>query len=100
MKNLLAIAASLFVAGTFFPAAHADTQPAPKGPPKTMGDQGKLPATRAVSDTLPDQRGPDAPSRATDAVSETGAKKMGDEGRLPATGAVSGSVPKMNTPGN
>ena len=98
MRSLLAIVVSLFAASTIFSAAYADTQPAPKGPPKTMGDEGKLPATRAVSDTLPDQRGPDAPARASDALTETGAKRMGDEGRLPATGAVSGSVPEMNAP--
>lgn len=98
MKNLIAMSACILLAGAALPSANADTSTSTKGPPKTMGDEGKLPATRAMSDKLPEMRGENAPNRASDALSETGSKRMGDEGRLPATGAVSGTVPKMNAP--
>ena len=69
--------------------AFAEDRPSPKEPAKTMGDEGKLPATGTVGGSVPEM-GATAPA-------ETGQRKrMGDEGKLPATGAVSGATPKMN----
>jgi len=72
--------------------AYAQDTPSPKGPPKTMGDTGKLPATGAVGGAVPDMstNPGDAPG--------AGPKKMGDEGKLPATGTVGGAVPTMTPP--
>lgn len=86
MKRFL-IATSLVCGIAVAPALAED--PSPKGPAKTMGDEGKLPATGTVGGKVPDM-GATAPA-------EVGQrKKMGDEGKLPATGAVSGATPKMN----
>src|SRR5690349_10353838 len=91
-------------------SAHAIAQdrPQPKGPPKTMGDQGQLPPTNTMRNATPDMTGPDAGHPATGGASSgTGGsaspkgppKRMGDEpGKLPATGTMSRSVPEMRGP--
>lgn len=98
MKNIITIAVSTLLFGAAFSPASAEDQPSTKGPPVTMGDEGKLPATGTVSGVVPEMRGPGAASNPSAAVSETGAKRMGDEGKLPATGAMSGAVPQMTAP--
>ena len=60
-------------------------------PPKTMGDEGKLPATGAVSGATSDMG-------ATAPVDVGTSKRMGDEGKLPATKGMSGATPQMNAP--
>ncbi len=69
--------------------AFAEDRPSPKGPAKTMGDEGKLPATGTVGGSVPEM-GATAPAE----IGER--KRMGDEGKLPATAAGSGATPKMN----
>jgi hypothetical protein len=91
------------MAAAFTPAA-ADTTNDDrmlKAPPKTMGDEGKLPATERMGDKVPDMTGPR--TAATPGNQYTGpsgpkgpAKRMGDEGKLPATGNMSDHVPQMN----
>lgn len=98
MKSFMTTAISVLMLGAAIAPAWADTPTTSKGPPKTMGDEGKLPATGTVGGAVSDMRGTDAPSSASEALTDTGAKRMGDEGRLPATGAMSGSVPEMTAP--
>ncbi len=75
--------------------AYAQTQT--KGPPKTMGDQGTLPATSTVGGEVPHMG--TAPEDTNDPNAASGPKgppkTMGDEGKLPATGTMSGAVPEM-----
>jgi hypothetical protein len=82
---------------TALPVA-AQAQTSPKGPPKTMGDEGKLPATGNVGGHVPDMGATQRPaSSGAGSNSPKGpSKTMGDKGKLPATGTVSGEVPKMN----
>lgn len=87
MKRFL-IATSL-ICGIAVAPALAEDRPSPKGPPKTMGDEGKLPATGTVGGSVPEM-GATAPAE----IGER--KRMGDEGKLPATAAGSGATPKMN----
>ena len=69
--------------------AIAEDRPAAIAPPKTMGDEGKLPPT---------QKGA-APEMGATAPAAVGAqKRMGDEGTLPATKGMSGATPQMNPP--
>jgi hypothetical protein len=73
--------------------------PTPKGPPVTMGDEGKLPATGTVSGKVPEMGATGAGTGESGSVSPDGRLRMGDEpGKLPATGTVSGATPKMNAP--
>jgi hypothetical protein len=97
MKNLL-VTAAVFVAAAAVPAWAQDA-PATKGPPVTMGDGGKLPATGAVSDKVPEMGAAPAPETTGPSSSVKGpAQTMGDQGKLPATGTVSGAVPQMTPP--
>lgn len=96
---LFAAVGLLATAGINAPSFAQD--PSPKGPPKTMGDEGKLPATGTMGGRTPEMG-------ATGAGTGTGSdepsgrkgppKRMGDEGKLPATGTMSGATPKMNPP--
>ena len=96
--------AALSLAAVSAPAI-AEDPPATKGPPVTMGDQGKLPATGTMTDKVPDMTGPGtAATGASSGTSGSASPKgppqtMGDEpGKLPATGTVSGAVPEMRGP--
>ncbi len=87
MKRIL-ITTSLLCGMALMPV-FAEDRPSPKGPAKTMGDEGKLPATGTVGGSVP-KMGATAPA-------EIGQRKrMGDEGKLPATKNISGATPKMN----
>lgn len=97
MKYFLTASASIFALSLILTPAIAQDTSGPKGPPKTMGDEGKLPATGIGSDKVPDMG-------ATEGSAATGAgaagpkgppKTMGDEGKLPATGIGSDKVPQM-----
>jgi len=93
-----AIAALLLAAP--LPAIAQDT-PATKGPPVTMGDQGKLPATDTITGKVPEM-GATGASSGEQGAGSTSTKgppqRMGDDGKLPATGTVSGAVPQMTPP--
>jgi hypothetical protein len=69
----------------------AEERPTPIAPPKTMGDEGKLPPT---------QKGATPEMGATDPAQVGPQKRMGDEGTLPATKGMSGATPQMNPPAN
>lgn len=94
MNNLLIIIAFLFCAASM--PALGEEPSGPKGPPKTMGDEGTLPATQTMKDTKPDMVGSDPKMEGgtTASGSEDGRHTMGDKGKLPATGATSGRVPQ------
>ena len=104
MNKLLAITTALALA-TSFGAASAETaqERTLKAPEKTMGDEGKLPATESMSGAVPDMTGPR--TAATPADEGSGAsgpkgppKRMGSDGKLPATDNMSGAVPDMTGP--
>lgn len=91
MKRLFSTAVAAILVGATLAPALAQDRPAPVAPPKTMGDEGKLPATGMVGGAVP-AMGATAP------VEIGPSKRMGDEGKLPATGAISGATPEMNAP--
>lgn len=103
ITSVIAIAAI----GTACFSALADDRPEPKGPPQTMGDQGKLPATDTMRSAVPDMTGPTIEAASTGENTGTSgsaspkgpAMRMGDEaGKLPSTGTVSSKVPEMRGP--
>jgi hypothetical protein len=60
-----------------------------------MGDEGKLPASSAVSGRVPDV----GAGTGTGASTGTeGRHTLGDEGKLPATNSMSNQVPEMSKP--
>lgn len=91
MKRIISLAASLLALGSMLNAASAQESSTPIAPPKTMGDEGKLPPTAKGA----------APEMGATAPAEIGAqKRMGDQGTLPATKGMSGATPQMNPPAN
>lgn len=102
MKNTLAVTAVVFLGLAFVPASAQEGRSNLKGPPHTMGDEGKLPATGTVTDRVPDQRGPNVPVPGDSTSGPSGPKgpqhTMGDEGKLPATGTVTDRVPDQRGP--
>jgi hypothetical protein len=87
MKRIATTAAAVALLGAILTPAIAQDRPGAT-PPKTMGDEGKLPATDKMTGQVPDMG-------AMPAEPTTGPKKMGDEGKLPATKSMSGAVPEM-----
>ncbi|HRN84832.1 MAG TPA: hypothetical protein PK857_08425 [Hyphomicrobium sp.] len=108
MKRSVTTALAIFAAvGALSTVAIATDRPSLKGPPQTMGDEGKLPASQTLTNKVPDMVGPETDSGATGASSGTSGssspkgppQRMGDEaGKLPATGTVSGAVPNVRGP--
>lgn len=107
MKLSITSAIAIAAIGAASVSAFADDRPEPKGPPKTMGDQGKLPPSDTMRNAVPDMTGPATEGASTgESAGTTGsaspkgpAMRMGDEpGKLPATGTVSGKVPEMRGP--
>ncbi len=49
MKHSLTSLAAVLLIGAPIASATAEDQPSPKGPPQTMGGEGKLPATGTMS---------------------------------------------------
>jgi len=95
MKKILTIAALLAVAAAGSMALAEDTiAPNQKAPTKTMGDEGKLPATKTTEGAVPEM-GADSSAKP---VQDDGSKRMGDEGKLPATATGSKKVPEMTAP--
>lgn len=104
MKLSITSAITIFAIGAASGLAIADDRPEPKGPPKTMGDQGKLPPSETMRGAVPDMVGPSTGDASTgESTGTSGAAstkgptvRMGDQpGKLPATGTVSGAVPEM-----
>jgi hypothetical protein len=105
MQKLLAISTALILAaGSGAASAETAQERTLKAPEKTMGDQGKLPATENMSGAVPDMTGPD--TAATPSSNEAGTtsgpkgppKRMGSDSKLPATDNMSGAVPPMTGP--
>ena len=99
MKHLLTCAAVIAFAAVST-SAYAEERPVTKAPQKTMGDEGKLPATSTVGSSVPNMGA--APSDEADPNVTAGprgtVKRLGDEGTLPATSTMSRSVPEMTGP--
>lgn len=100
MKCIIITATAALLLGAASLPGPAQDAPTTKGPPVTMGNEGKLPATGTVSGKVPDMGATGAGSgESGSSVSPDGRLRMGDEpGKLPATGTVSGATPKMNAP--
>lgn len=98
MKKIIVSIFLISAIGIGSAPAISDDGAAPKGPPKTMGDQGKLPASETMRGAVPDMTGTDPGASSAGGSPGAGgsALRMGDEaGKLPATGTVSGAVPEM-----
>ena len=94
MKRILTIAALLALGAAFAAASAEDaTQPMQKVPTKTMGDEGKFPATSTTDAKVPEM-GSDS---SANPVQDDGSKRMGDQGKLPAT-ATGSRRPDMTAP--
>ncbi len=102
MKHSLTFLAAVLLIGAPLSSASADDQPSTKGPPQTMGDEGKLPATDTMSGAVPEMGATGASEGASSGTGSTSPKgppqTMSDEGKLPATSTMSGAVPKMTAP--
>lgn len=101
MKSITTTAIAALLLGAASLPATAQTAPTTKGPPQTMGDEGKLPATGTISGKVPEMGATGAGTGEAGSSSATpdGRLRMGDEpGKLPATGGMSGATPKMNAP--
>ena len=103
MKILLAMIAAVAVAAVTYTAnAESPDERTLKAPEKTMGDEGKLPATEKMGTKVPDMTGPrsaETPDGAESSDEVAGPKgppkRMGDEGTLPATEKMGTKVPDM-----
>jgi len=95
MKKILTIVAMVAIGAALSTASAEDAvAPNQKAPTKTMGDEGKLPATKTTEGAVPEM-GADSSAKP---VQDDGSKRMGDEGKLPATATGSKSVPDMTAP--
>lgn len=99
MKHLLTCAAVIAFAAVSS-SAYAEERPVIKAPQKTMGDEGKLPATATVGSSVPNMgASPADENESCGSSSPKGpAKRMGDEGKLPATSTMGRAVPEMTGP--
>jgi hypothetical protein len=89
MRSVFPTVAAAMILGALMSPVLAQDRPTPITPPKTMGDEGKLPPTAKGA----------APEMGATAPAEIGThKRMGDEGTLPATKGISGATPQMNPP--
>jgi hypothetical protein len=99
MKHMLTCAA-IIVFAAVFSSAYAEERPVIKAPQKTMGDDGKLPATATMGSSVPNMGA--APADEADPNVTAGprgtVKRMGDEGTLPANSTMGRSVPEMTGP--
>ena len=65
-----------------------------KAPTKTMGNEGKLPATDNMSTSVPDMGTAEpAPEGSGPAGRKGPTMRMGDDGKLPANNNMSGQLP-------
>lgn len=94
MKYFIATAsAALFLSLIAMPSI-ADDQTSTNPARHTMGNEGKLPASGAVNNRVPDMGAGTGSSTGTAGSSH----RMGDDGKLPATNSMSNQVPKMAKP--
>ena len=96
--SLTTTAAAIALLSAAFAPAIAQDRPVTKGPPDLkMGNDGKLPATDAVTGKVPDMGSTTAdPNTATPPRPDaTAPKTMGDEGKLSATKSMGEQVPAM-----
>jgi hypothetical protein len=91
-KTSVLIAVLGFGIGATIAPAFAETRPVTKGPAKTMGSEGELPATRTIGGHVPNMGTVDENS---EVIGPDGRKRLGDQGKLPATNGMSGAVPQM-----
>ncbi len=94
MKYLIATASTAIILSFVATPSIADDQTSADRTRHTMGNEGKLPASGAVSGRVPDMGAGTGSSTGTEGTSH----RMGDEGKLPATNSMSGQVPKMSKP--
>lgn len=94
MKFLTAAASAAIIFAFAATPSIADDQTSTDPARHTMGDEGKLPSSGAVSGRVPDMGAGTGSSTGTAGSSH----RMGDEGKLPATDSMSGQVPKMSKP--
>lgn len=94
MKYFIATASASILFAFVATPSIADDQTSTNPARHTMGNEGKLPASGAVSGRVPDMGAGTGSSSGTEGTSH----RMGDEGKLPATNSMSGQVPKMNKP--
>ena len=93
MKKILTLVAMVAIGAAFTPVSAEDAANQ-KAATKTMGDEGKLPATKTTEGAVPEM----GAGSGGNPVEEDGSKRMGDQGKLPATGAGSNAVPDMTAP--
>jgi hypothetical protein len=96
--KLLTLSVAAVALAALAPAYAGDT-PSPKGPPKTMGDEGTLPSTKTIGSHVPNMGAMPAEPNSGPVTPKGPQATMGDEGKLPATGAAGGRVPDMKGPG-
>lgn len=94
MKSLIIAASAAIVLSFAATPSIADDQTSTDPARHTMGGEGKLPSSSAVSGRVPDMGAGNGSSTGTTGSSH----RMGDEGKLPATDSMSGQVPKMSKP--
>jgi hypothetical protein len=92
MKYIFATAATAAILAFAVTPSIADDATSTDPARHTMGDQGKLPSSDAVSGRVPDMGAGTGNSSGTEGTTH----RMGDEGKLPATNSMSGQVPQMN----
>ncbi len=97
MRKILALGTASAVAlAAFCTIASAETtdERMQKAPTKSMGDQGKLPATDQMSTSVPDMGTAEpAPEGGGPAGSKGPTMRMGNDGKIPATNNMSGQLP-------
>src|SRR5262245_32501118 len=65
-----------------------------KAPTKTMGDEGKLPPTEHMSNSVPHMGTAEPAPEGSDPAGRKGpTMRMGNDGKLPATNNMSGQLP-------
>jgi hypothetical protein len=96
MKRIATAASAVALLAAMLAPTMAQDRPGAT-PPKTMGDEGKLPATDKMTGQVPDMGATTAdPNTATPPRPDaTAPKTMGDEGKLPATKSMGDQVPAM-----
>jgi hypothetical protein len=98
MKHPLVTALAVGLLSAALPLAALAEDASPKGPPKTMGDEGTLPSTSTVGGHVPHMGTAPTDQDLAPLTPKGPQSTMGDEGKLPATGAGSSRVPNMTGP--
>ncbi len=97
MRKVLAVAAAGAVALAAFgtiASAETEAERMQKAPTKTLGDEGKLPATDQMSTRVPDMGTAEPAQEGSGPAGSKGpTMRMGNDGKLPATNNMSGQLP-------